>query len=408
MFYQQHILIFLSLFYFSTLHAAPLTQLTGVKFWKDDASHTRLIFNISRPVAHQLFSLPAPNRLVIDLKNTQLTRSLSSPNNHPIIKKIRSAPRNQTDLRIVLDLKTAVRSKSFLLKPAAPYGHRLVIDISNTPRRAPPQLSSTFSQTPSVKHYKKPTAPITPQKRRTRQTGRDLVIAIDAGHGGIDPGAIGKKGSQEKTVVLAIAKQLMTLMQREKGMHPVLIRRGDYFLPLRKRIELARHYHADLFLSIHADAFPDKNLQGSSVYMLSQKGASSEAAKWLAEKENAADLLGGVSLNDKNDLLASVLLDLSQDSTLEASAHVGKTVLSSLRSVGKVHHTRLQQAAFMVLRSPDIPSILIETAFISNPSEERKLNSPAYRKKIAQAILNGVRQYFSKYAPSGSLLAKNK
>lgn len=402
MFYHQHIFIFLFLFCFNIAYATPLTQLTGVKFWKDDASHARLIFNISRPVTHQLFSLPSPNRLVIDLKNTKLTGALHSPTQHAFIKKIRSAPRDKTDLRIVLDLKTAVRSKSFLLKPAAPYGHRLVIDITNTPRRSTPQLSS------STKQYKPPTKVTPPPKRQTRQTGRDLVIAIDAGHGGIDPGAIGKNGSQEKTVVLAIAKQLMALMQREKGMHPVLIRRGDYFLPLRKRIELARHYHADLFLSIHADAFPDKSLKGSSVYMLSQKGASSEAAKWLAEKENAADLLGGVSLNDKNDLLASVLLDLSQDSTLEASAHVGKTVLQSLRSVGKVHHTRLQQAAFMVLRSPDIPSILIETAFISNPSEERKLNSPAYRKKIAQAILNGVRQYFRKYAPSDSLLAKSK
>ncbi|MCP4699581.1 MAG: hypothetical protein GY862_22440 [Gammaproteobacteria bacterium] len=238
------------------------------------------------------------------------------------------------------------------------------------------------------------------------QAGRNIIVAIDAGHGGVDPGASGRYGTREKTVALAIARDLAALVKNARGMESVLIRDGDYFLSLRERIKLARNYQADLFISIHADALRDTSSEGASVYMLSQSGASSEAARWLAERENRADLLGGVSLNDKDDVLASVLLNLSQYGTLEASAYLGDKILRALGDVGSIHYRSVQQAAFMVLRSPDIPSILVETAFISNPREEKKLSDPSYRRRIAAAILQGTRAYFIKYAPRGTWLAR--
>ena len=236
---------------------------------------------------------------------------------------------------------------------------------------------------------------------------RDIVIAIDAGHGGIDSGALGPTGLQEKDVALAISKQLANLVAAEQGMKAVLIRNDDYFIKLHKRVELARRYQADLFISIHADAYPeDNNVQGTSVYMLSRRGASSEQAKWLAEKENAADLIGGITLNDKDDLLAQVLLDLSQASTLETSAYVAQQVFKALRKVSKTHSNRVQRAGFLVLRAPDIPSILVETGFISNPREEEKLSAPDYRRRLAAAIMEGIREYFADYPPPGTLLAR--
>jgi len=235
---------------------------------------------------------------------------------------------------------------------------------------------------------------------------RDVVIAIDAGHGGEDPGAKGRGGTYEKTVVLGIARKLAAMVKKETGMRPVLIRNGDYYLGLRKRMKKAREKRADVFISIHADAFRDPRVNGASVYTLSQRGASSEAARWLAEQENSADLVGGVKLEDKDDLLASVLLDLSQTATLQASHQLAKNVFGRLKKIGKTHKRRVQQAGFVVLKSPDIPSVLVETAYISNPSEERKLRSSKHQEKIAKAIMSGIRDYFRLHAPPGTMLAK--
>jgi len=253
--------------------------------------------------------------------------------------------------------------------------------------------------TKSLKETIKRSAPRSPSKLR------DLIIAIDAGHGGEDPGTIGRKGTREKDVVLAIAKELNQQIQNAHGMRPVMVRRGDYYVGLRRRMKIAREHRADLFVSIHADSFKDPRVRGSSVYVLSRNGASSEAARWLAEQENAADLVGGVSLDDKDDLLASVLLDLSQTATLSASTDVGTNVLKQLGTTGKTHKRRVQRAGFMVLKSPDIPSILVETAFLSNPSEEKRLRNRAQQRKIAKAMVAGVKGYFKHNAPPGTRLA---
>jgi N-acetylmuramoyl-L-alanine amidase len=304
-----------------------------------------------------------------------------------VVKSLRSGPRNDSDLRLVLDLKSPVKPKSFVLKPNEQYGHRLVIDLFDpaADKKSPPKQVRSISKSPKL---------------------RDLVIAIDAGHGGEDPGARGKKGTREKDVVMAMARHLARLIDEEPGMKAVLVRDGDYYIGLRKRIEKARRHRADLFLSIHADAFRDSRVHGSSVYVISRRGASSEMARWLAARENAADLVGGVSLDDKDDLLAEVLLDLAQTATLEASSEVADNVLLEMKRIGKVHKKRVQHAGFVVLKSPDIPSILIETAFISNPSEERRLRSKRHQQKVAQAIFNGVRNYFSANPPPGTLVAK--
>ena len=286
---------------------------------------------------------------------------------------------------MVLDLKQAAIHQSFQLEPNQYYGHRLVIDLHGGKAGATPAKPAGGLARP-----------------------RDVIIAIDAGHGGEDPGAIGPGGTYEKDVVLQISKTLARAINRERGMRAVLIREGDYYMSLRKRILSARRHKADLFLSIHADAFPNRKVQGASVYTLSRRGASSEAARWLAERENAADLVGGVSLDDKDDVLASVLLDLSQTASLEASIDVADRVLKGLQRVGKVHKKSVQSAGFAVLKSPDIPSILIETAFISNPSEEKKLLSHKHRGKLAGAIVAGLRGYFRDFAPPGALLAARR
>jgi N-acetylmuramoyl-L-alanine amidase len=234
---------------------------------------------------------------------------------------------------------------------------------------------------------------------------RDLVIAIDAGHGGDDTGAIGRNGTYEKDVVLSIARRLYTLVKKTPGMRPVMIRQGDYYIGLRQRIDKARENKADLFISIHADSFHDRRVQGSSVFVLSNRGASSEMARWLAEKENSSDLAGGVRLNDKDQVLAEVLLDLSQNATIEASITVAGNMLGELQRVGKAHKSTVQQAGFVVLKSPDIPSVLVETAFISNPTEERKLRDSRHQEALATAMLRGINRYFANHPPPGTRLA---
>jgi N-acetylmuramoyl-L-alanine amidase len=405
--FKMRLLTAFSILVLSFSCLAQPVQILDMRFWKPAHHHLRLVFELSAPVTHNIFTLKSPYRLVIDLKNTKLLKRLVRPSKSALVKNIRSAPRNLNNLRVVLDLKAPVRTKSFLLKPNDTNKHRLVIDI-NTLKRTTSAVGSKKSKTlarPSQHTVSKQTQAPTGQKKAS--SGRDIVIAIDAGHGGIDSGAIGLGGTMEKDVALAIARDLAALVAKERGMRAVLIRNGDYFLSLGKRLELARQYQADLFISLHADAYPDDNtIQGTSVYMLSRSGASSEAARWLAEKENAANLIGGVSLSDKDGLLAQVLLDLSQAGTLEASAYIGQKVLKALRKVSKIHFFRVQRANFMVLRSPDIPSILVETGFISSPREEKKLSNPNYRRRMAVAIMAGIREYFASHAPPDTLLAR--
>ena len=381
------------LIFFSTSVFAKTVTVDNVRVWAAPDS-TRVVFDVSGPVKHKLFSLNKPHRAVIDLKNATLKKNTTQPK--PLdkyLKGIRSGARNKNDLRIVLDLKKQIKYKIFQLQPNKHYGHRLVIDL----------FDAETKQAKKEKIKKE-------IKKETQQPAklRDVIIAIDAGHGGDDPGAKGPSGVYEKNVVLKIAKNLAEVINKERGMRAVLIRKSDYYIKLRNRIEKAREYKADLFISIHADAFRDPKVRGSSVYVLSKKGASSEAAKWLAEKENSSDLVGGVSLEDKDDLVASVLLDLSQTASLEASIDIADRVLKGLRKVGKVHKRNVQSAPFAVLKSPDIPSILIEMAFISNPIEEKKLTNSKHRKKMSNAILIGLKGYFRDFAPEDTLLSSRK
>jgi N-acetylmuramoyl-L-alanine amidase len=366
---------------------AAALQVQGVRLWAAPDS-TRVVFDVSGPVDHRLFTLKDPNRLVIDLPNAKIDSTVKQTfSSGGIVRKLRSGQRNGHDLRLVLDLDRPAKPKSFVLKPNDQYGHRLVIDLFDVNRK--PASTRKMIQPAND-----------PAKLR------DLVIAIDAGHGGEDPGARGKKGTREKDVVLSMARRLAKLVQQEPGMRPVLIRDGDYYVGLRQRMEKARKNRADLFISIHADAFRDRRVQGASVYAVSRRGASSEMARWLAARENAADLVGGVSLDDKDDLLAEVLLDLAQTATLEASNEVAAEVLAEMKRVGDVHKGHVQHAGFVVLKSPDIPSLLVETAFISNPSEEKRLRSAAHQQRIAGAIMTGVRKYFATNPPPGTLVAK--
>ncbi len=384
-------LLVLALSVFSVDAAAAATVVQGVRLWAAPDS-TRVVFDSNAPVHYRLSTLGSPERVVIDISDARLQATLPALQKHKgLVKSMRGAAFNGKDLRVVLELTGAVQPKSFTLKPNAPYGDRLVVDLY--PQNAA-KSGDAASHESSVAKKTLPT------------TARDLVIAIDAGHGGEDPGAHGIDGTKEKNVVLAIARRLDALVKKERGMRPVMIRNGDYYIGLRQRIQKARKAKADLFVSIHADAFRDRHASGSSVFTLSQRGATSEAARWLADSENAADLVGGVSLDDKDDTLASVLLDLSQTATNEASIEVGDKVLNNLTRVGNVHKARVQQAGFVVLKSPDIPSILVETAFISNPREERKLRDPHHQQVLAQAIMDGIRSYFEHRAPPGTVLAR--
>ncbi|WP_127477560.1 N-acetylmuramoyl-L-alanine amidase [Sulfurivermis fontis] len=366
---------------------ADAVTIRGVRMWPAP-DNTRLVFDVTGDVEHSLFMLKNPDRLVIDLKNTRLDKPFVGLDLGPsLIRDIRSAPRNGSDLRVVLDLKGEVRPKSFVLRPNNEYGHRLVIDLYDT------KVAAVGP------------APAVPAVPAVTNAPREIVIAIDAGHGGEDPGAIGPRGTREKDVTLAVAKRLRDLVEREPGMRAVMIRDSDYFVKLQRRVEMAREHRADLFISIHADAFADRRARGASVYTLSQRGASSEHARLLADKENASDIIGGVSLDDKDDLLTSVLFDLSLTGTMEASTDVASRVLSGLGQVGHLHRSRVEQAGFRVLKSPNVPSILVETAFISNPDEERKLRDPNHQYALASSIMDGVRAYFRQNPPPGTLLA---
>ncbi|GAA6134779.1 N-acetylmuramoyl-L-alanine amidase AmiB [Oceaniserpentilla sp. 4NH20-0058] len=374
-----------------------LADVQGVRLWHAPDS-SRLVFDLNTGADHKIFPLSSPNRLVIDIDNSKMLDSLKNLDlDVGPVKKMRWAMRDHKDLRIVLDLREAVDAKSFPLSPNKQYGHRLVVDlVPKSDSFKPLEITQPVIDATQAESMK-----------------RDIIVAIDAGHGGEDPGAIGHGGIYEKRVVLAIAKKLEALLKKEKGFTPKLIRTGDYYIGLRERTQKARKSNADLFISIHADAFSSHRASGSSVFALSQRGATSEAARWLADKENSSDLIGGVggvSLDDKEDLLAGVLLDLSMTASLSVSLDLGQMVLNSMGGVAKLHKRRVEQAGFAVLKSPDIPSLLIETGFLSNPGEARKLKTSSYQSQMAAAIHKGIKRYFMQFPPPGTYLAsiKNK
>lgn len=372
----------------STPATATMTSVKAVRMWAGPDS-TRVVFDVDRRLEHNVFVLKNPNRVVIDLEKTSFNKPVGDLDyRNSLVRGIRTGVQPDSGLRVVLDLKSAAKPKSFLLNPTGQYGYRLVVDLE------------PLSQ-PSIAPSKKD-LPVTASMP---VFGRDAIVAIDAGHGGDDPGAVGKRGTREKDVVLSIARRLEKLLKAQKGVKPVMIRTGDYYVSLRGRIRKARQLKADLFVSIHADAFINGRAKGASVYVLSKKGASSEAARWLAASENNADLIGGVSLDDKDDLLASVLLDLSQNATQAASMDIGSKVLKELDKAGEVHKRHVEHAGFVVLKSPDIPSLLIETGFISNRQEENLLRSPRHQQRVASAIHKGIKRYFNENPPSGTILA---
>ncbi len=362
--------------------AGAATTVEGIRIWSEN-DKTRVVLDLSKPVEHTIFTLRGPDRLVVDLKEGRLASNLARmPEAKGAITSIRSGIRKSGHLRVVFDLKGNVRSRSFTAGPNGKYGDRLVIDLHRS-------------------------GSLTPVKRASEgyRPGRDIVVAIDAGHGGRDPGAVGKARTKEKDVALAISRKLASRIDAEPGMRAALVRTGDYYIDHRERMAIARRNRADLFISVHADAVEDRRAGGSSVYALSVKGASDEAARQLAERENAAVSIGGVSLQDKDDVLASVLMDLSQNASLSASVDVGDKVMGELAQIGKVHRRSVQYAGFLVLKSPDMPSILVETAFISNPAEEKRLNTAAYQGRVADAILSGVRAYFYSNPPPDTRIA---
>ena len=360
-------------------------EVQALRVWTGP-DHTRAVFDVSGPLGYKVFTLESPNRLVLDMGDTSISKAFAAPAASGVLSGVRTGKLGERGVRVVFDLAEGVRPQSFLLPPADALGHRLVIDLH-------------------------PLKAVVPAVRTVQQavpaTGRKVVVAIDAGHGGEDPGARGASGTWEKVITLAVARELKRQIDAEPGMEAVLIRDGDYFIALQQRYQKAREARADLFISVHADAFHKAAASGSSVYVLSTRGASNEAARWLAASENKSDLVGGVSLDDKDNTLAAVLLDLSQSATMQASDDVANHVLEAMKRLGKTHKPHVERANFVVLRSPDVPSMLVETAFISNPGEEKKLNDPAHRTRLAAAIVEGVRDYFSVQPPPGTWLASN-
>jgi N-acetylmuramoyl-L-alanine amidase len=349
---------------------------------------TRLELRMDGALGHRIFTLSDPDRVVLDIADARLAGKLPPADpGDPVLVGLRSGVRDHGELRIVLDLKQPVRVKSFPLGPEGGEGHRLMLELIPKAKGAASQKGAGGASVPT---------------RGRSAPARAVVVAIDAGHGGKDPGAVGSRGTHEKDVTLAIARRLAVLVEKEPGMRPVMIRDSDTFVHLRERIERARKAEADLFISIHADAYASPDARGSSVFTLSERGATSEAAKWLADRENSADLIGGVDLKTGDDVLANVLLNMSQNATLEHSGEAAGAVLRNLSRLGSTHKAQVQKAGFVVLKSPDIPSVLVETAFISNPDEEARLTSPAHQKRLAEAILAGIKAYFRKYPPPAS------
>jgi N-acetylmuramoyl-L-alanine amidase len=401
--------------------ASAAERIAALRVWPAQ-DYTRITIEANEPIRHELLLVKNPERLVLDLEGVDfdsVQKEIADKilPDDPYIQQMRAGRYKPGVVRLVLDLKTEVQPQIFMLKPVGEYGHRLVLDVYPL---APVDPLMALLQKPEYKtgtplqgaeaaltasREKAAIEPAQPEQGQGQaEEGKPLVarmvtIVVDAGHGGEDPGAKGRRGSREKNVTLTIAKKLKTIIDAEPNMRAVLTRNGDYFIPLQVRVQKARRVRADLFVSVHADAFVKPHARGSSVFALSERGATSTAAKWLAKRENDADLIGGVNLDVKDRYLAMTLADLSLTAQINDSLKLGKAVLSELGGVNSLHKSDVEQAGFAVLKAPDIPSILVETAFISNPEEERKLNDEAYQEQIAQAIFKGIKRYFTKNPP---------
>jgi N-acetylmuramoyl-L-alanine amidase len=446
MFRPLYRLLIVALSILPTLANAAV-NITATRVWPA-ADYTRITIEASTEINQKMLLLKDPDRLVLDLDGVDLNANLKalanqiSPND-PYIKQVRVANFKPGTVRVVIDLKVEVKPNIFMLQPAGSYNHRLVLDVypmqdplsgvlskvDKQPEIAPAQEQKAPEQKPAEKPIEAkpvenkatevksdvtpPTTEIPPEelvekpltnKPATQNGARLITVAIDAGHGGEDPGAKGANGSREKDITLAVAKKLKQRIDEEPNMRGILTRDADFFIPLHGRVVKARNMQADLFVSVHADAFIRPDARGSSVFALSEKGATSASARYLAKKENESDLIGGVSLDNKDMNLARTLLDLSQTATINDSLKLGKFVLKNIGEVNTLHKGSVEQAGFAVLKSPDIPSILVETAFISNPEEERRLNDDAYRAKLVESIVNGIKKYFA----TNPALAKSK
>jgi N-acetylmuramoyl-L-alanine amidase len=408
--------------------AAAGTQISSVRVWPAQ-ENTRITLESQAAIKHTLLSLNNPDRLVLDLEDVDITAVLTGLNEKisagdPYVKAVRIGRFKPGVVRLVFDLKQEVKPQAFTLAPVGDYGHRLVLDLHplvpvdpllaflerhQAQREAPP-APAAMPIPPATPPEPKVVQPVVaaPDTRsipeKADNSRRLIIIAIDAGHGGEDPGARGRSGTNEKDVTLAIAKKLKERIDKEPNMRAVLTRDGDYFVPLHHRVEKARRVRADLFVSVHADAFVRPHARGSSVFALSENGATSAAARMLAKRENDADLIGGVNLANKDQYLAMTLADLSLTAQINDSLKLGRAVLQELGGINDLHKPHVEQAGFAVLKAPNIPSILVETAFISNPEEERKLKSDTYQDKMAEAVLSGIKRYFSKNPP----LARDK
>jgi N-acetylmuramoyl-L-alanine amidase len=375
---------------FALPFGATAAQIRNARLWRSDGK-LRLVFDLSGPVQYKTFSLSAPQRLIIDLSGASLSGDFSQlALGDSVIRSIRSGHFGKGDTRIVLDLSEPVQLNSFLLRPQDGQGHRLVLDLKTT--------AALPSATPA--------APVVATAKPHPM--RDIIVVVDPGHGGKDPGAIGAKGEREKDVVLSIAQLLAKRLKREKGFDVKLVRNDDFFVPLRKRVDIARKHNADMFISVHADAAPRLTASGASVYCLSEGGATSATARFMAQRENGADLLGATSLlnlKDKDPMLAGVILDMSMNATIAASLELGSTVLGSLAGITTLHQKRVEQAGFAVLKSPDVPSILVETGFISNARDSQRLVTARHQQAVADGMFEGLQRYFQKNPPINSYIA---
>ena len=404
--------------------AQAAVAINSARIWPAQ-DYTRLTLETSKPLSYKMFTVDNPSRLVVDLDDVKLRGPLEAltkkvGDDDPYLKSIRVGQFKPDVVRLVLDLKAAVKPQLFSLKPVANYGYRLVLDIYpetpvdplmalvdsktgavSSPAAVPPEsdmATSKVAEAPTQAEVK-PTTTTTVAHASPQLSARKLIVVIDAGHGGEDPGAHGRHGTLEKNVTLAIARKLRKLVDDSDDLRAVMTRNGDYFIPLGMRVVKARRAHADLFVSIHADSYIRSNASGSSVFALSEHGATSAAARWLAKNENEADLIGGVNIDTKDPYLARTLLDLSQTATISDSLKLGKFVLGQLGDINNLHRGYVEQAGFAVLKAPDIPSILVETAFISNPDGERHLRNPQFQEKIAHAIFDGIKRYFAQNPP---------
>jgi N-acetylmuramoyl-L-alanine amidase len=386
---------------------ADASHIASARLWPA-SEYTRVIFEAAAPIEHQLVVLRQPDRLVLDLARIEPSPALDElasrvQPSDPYVAAIRIGRQSQGFLRVVLDLKTEVRPQVFSLKPVAEYGYRLAIDLYPLtpvdPLMALLQGERYDAEDASAANSAKPARRDEPKRIARAAPVRRITIALDPGHGGEDPGAIGRRGTYEKNVVLAIGRKLKRALDADSNMRVMLTRNDDFYVPLAERVRKARRVEADLFVSIHADAFREPSARGSSVFALSEHGATSAAARWLAQKENAADLIGGVNLDVSDPVLARTLLDLSQTAQISDSLKVGQEVLEGIASHNALHKGTVEQAGFAVLKAPDIPSILVETAFISNPDEELKLRSPRQQQRFADSIADGIHRYFAHSPP---------